>query len=522
MPVLQAHHIHHQFENGDVLFQQLSCSMTKRRVGLVGRNGVGKSVFASILSGELIPSSGTVTLPTSFGVYRQQPSQLLAGELTIAQFLAKDDVLQGLKQIELGDCSAHWFDLIGDEWDLPARLSAQLSAMGLPPTPDFPCAQLSGGQLAKLQLWQLLDSDVELLILDEPSNHLDRYGKHWLIESMQAFKGAILLISHDRELLREMQEVWELSKLGLQVFGGNYDIYAEQKDIELQSVGRQLASIEKQKKQLVEQAQRNREKAEQRAAQGNKLRKEGSQPSILLDAKKDKASARASNRNKNEQLRQAHLLETQQALSARKEQIKSQKLYLADNQSRARKVVSIVQGRLAFGSAQPITQQIFSADKVHLIGQNGAGKSTFLKTLLGEERLQTGALQLNTPLYYLDQHFGAVRPELSMLDNLTQHCDGIAESDARTLLAGVGFRRDNVFRLGGMLSGGEKMKLAMLIVSHQSMQPLLLLDEPDNHLDLDSKIMLAQALKDYRSGFILVSHDEEFAQQSGVTRCINL
>ncbi|WP_434339375.1 ATP-binding cassette domain-containing protein [Motilimonas cestriensis] len=522
MPVLQAHHISHQFENGDVLFQQLSCSMTKRRVGLVGRNGVGKSVFASILSGELTPSSGTVTLPTSFAVYRQQPSQLLAGELTIAQFLAKDDVLQGLKQIELGDCSAHWFDLIGDEWDLPARLSAQLSVMGLPPTPDFPCAQLSGGQLAKLQLWQLLDSDVELLILDEPSNHLDRHGKHWLIESMQAFKGAILLISHDRELLRQMEEVWELSKLGLQVFGGNYDIYAEQKDIELQAVGRQLASIEKQKKQLVEQAQRNREKAEQRAAQGNKLRKEGSQPSILLDAKKDKASARASNRNKSEQLRQAHLLEKQQTLSARKEQMKSQKLYLADNQSRARKVVSIVQGRLAFGSEQPITEQIFSADKVHLIGQNGAGKSTFLKTLLGEVPLQTGALQLNTPLYYLDQHVGAVRPELSMLDNLMQHCEGIAESDARTLLAGVGFRRDSVFRLGGMLSGGEKMKLAMLIVSHQSMQPLLLLDEPDNHLDLDSKIMLAQALKNYRSGFILVSHDEEFAQQSGVTRCINL
>ena len=96
------------------------------------------------------------------------------------------------------------------------------------------------------------------------------------------------------------------------------------------------------------------------------------------------------------------------------------------------------------------------------------------------------------------------------------------ESDARTLLAGIGFRRDSVFKMGSMLSGGEKMKLAMLIVSHQRTQPLLLLDEPDNHLDLDSKIMLAQALNGYRGGFILVSHDQEFANGSGITRQIGL
>ena len=93
------------------------------------------------------------------------------------------------------------------------------------------------------------------------------------------------------------------------------------------------------------------------------------------------------------------------------------------------------------------------------------------------------------------------------------------ESDARTLLAGIGFRRDSVFRLGNVLSGGEKMQLAMLIVSHQPTQPLLLLEEPDNHLDLDSKIMLAQALNAYRGGFILISHDQDFAAESGVSRC---
>ncbi|SJN59608.1 ATP-binding cassette domain-containing protein [Vibrio gazogenes] len=289
-----------------------------------------------------------------------------------------------------------------------------------------------------------------------------------------------------------------------------------------QAVERQLVSVDKQKKKLAAQAQRNREKAAQRAAKGDKLRKAGGQPKILLDYKKDSATARTSNLHKNEQLRQAHLNEKEQALRARKEQVKRQKLYLSDNTSRLHQVVSLLEGVLSFGCRQPITLQIYANDKIHLTGKNGCGKSTLLKTLLGKFTLQQGKLHLNTSLYYLDQHFGAVQPELSMLNNLIQQCEGIKESDARTLLAGIGFRRDSVFRLGSMLSGGEKMKLAMLIVSHQPEQPMLLLDEPDNHLDLDSKIMLAQALRDYRGGFILVSHDDDFASESGIQRQVTL
>ncbi|ENM8677094.1 ABC-F family ATP-binding cassette domain-containing protein, partial [Vibrio parahaemolyticus] len=415
--------------------------------------------------------------------------------------------------------------------DIEQKLKQQLAAMGLPQDPDFSCARLSGGQLARLQLWQLFENETELLILDEPSNHLDTEAKQWLIESMTHFSGAILLISHDRELLRAMEEIWELSGLGLQVFGGNYDVYAEQKRTELQAVERQLAQVDKQKKRLAEQAQKkrlaeqaqkNREKADQRAAQGNKLRKDGSQPKILLDGKKDSATASASNRNKNEQLRQVHLQAKERALQSRHEQLKAQKLYLADNPNRSRKVLSIQEGILPFGDSTPITLQIFANDKVHLKGKNGCGKSTLLKTLLGELSFLRGELQVNTPLYYLDQHFGAVNPNLSLLENVMETCQEMTESEARTLLAGIGFRRDAVFRLGCVLSGGEKMKLAMLIVSHQHSQPLLLLDEPDNHLDLESKIMLSQALNTYKGGFVLISHDQDFASESGVLRQIEL
>ncbi|MGF1910774.1 ATP-binding cassette domain-containing protein [Vibrio kasasachensis] len=522
MPFLQSFNISHQFGNGELLFQSISCSMNQSRVGLVGRNGVGKSILGSMLFGEIIPISGTVTPPSSFAIYRQQPSELLSGELSIAEFLGKHTVLAALKRIEAGDCADEWFEIVGEQWDLEVRLMQQLHAMSLPQEPNFPCSQLSGGQLARLQLWQLFESEVDVLMLDEPSNHLDAVSKQWLIERIQLFDGAILLISHDRELLRECGEIWELSSLGIQVFGGNYDFYAEQKEVENQAVTRQLSSISRQQKQLEEQAQRNREKADQQASKGNRLRKQGSQPKILMDAKKDSATAQASRRNKNEQLRKVHLRQKEQALRLRLEQIKSQKIYLNSDHKGSSTVISMLNAVLPFGNNTPITLQVSANDKVHLTGTNGCGKSTLLKTLLGHFTLAKGEVQLNTPLHYLDQHFGSICHELTLLENLVGRCEGMEESDARTLLAGIGFRRDSVFRLGEALSGGEKMKLAMLIVSHQPTQPLLLLDEPDNHLDIESKIMLANALESYQGGYILISHDQDFAVESGVSRQIEI
>ncbi len=521
MPILQAHNISYQFENGEKLFDNLSCSMTQRRVGLVGRNGAGKSILASILSGEKTPSSGTVTQTKSVLAYRQQASDLLAMPLSLSQFLGKHDVLEALKRVEAGDCSQYYFDVIGDQWTLSKQLNQQLKALGLPQQADFPCAQLSGGQLARLQLWNMFESDAEMLFLDEPSNHLDVRAKEWLLGSMREFKGAIFLISHDRTLLREMEEIWEISELGLQVFGGNYDIYHQRKHAEIRAVERQLISVDKQRKHLRAQIQCNREKAEQRAAQGNRLRKEGSQAKMILDGAKNQAEVSASKRNKNQQHRQMKLDDKHQALMARKELLKEQKLYLEDGACRSGKVMlSILNGVLAYGYSNVFSLQVYANEKVHLAGPNGCGKSTLLKMLAGKKPLKRGECRVNAPLCMLDQHFGMIQSELSMLDNLLQQCCGITVSEARTLLAGIGFRRDSVFRLGRVLSGGEKMKLAMLIVSHQPEQPFLLLDEPDNHLDLESKIILAQALLKYRGGYILISHDHDFVTESGVQRTI--
>lgn len=522
MPYLQANNISHQFSNGDAIFENLSCVMTDSRVGLIGSNGSGKSLLASMLLKLTVPYEGTVSEPKSFVFYQQHTDQRFNDGETIAEFLGVSKILDALKKVESGNCDPHWFEVVGDNWNFEQHLKDDLLRLGLPPQPGFLCEQLSGGQRAKLLLWQAFDSECDLLVLDEPSNHLDYESKQWLMDAMQSFNGGILLISHDRELLRNMNEIWELSTLGLRTFGGNYDDYAAQNEAEQKAVERQLNNNLKQQKLLETQAQRNREKAEQRAAHGAKQRKSGSQPKILMDAKKGKATANMANRLKNESVRRTHLDDKTQQLEARYARSQSQSLYLGQSDVRSKKVMSVINGQLPFSEHEPITFQLYSDSKLYLEGKNGIGKSTLLNVLRGKQSLVDGELQVSAPVCYLDQHFGAINLAISMLDNLMQACPKLSMSEASTLLAGIGFRRESVNRSAQVLSGGEKMKLAMLMVSHQPNQPILLLDEPDNHLDIESKIILAKALAQYQGGYILVSHDQDFVHESGIEQSLRL
>ncbi len=197
MPAFQANNIYFEFENGDRLLNNISCTMNQRRVGLVGRNGVGKSLLVSILTGQEQPTRGNVTVNAPVAVYQQQPSELLNESTSIAQHLEVERVIDAIERIEQGECSQALFDQVADQWDLPAQLCKQLTSLGLPANLRHPCSSLSGGQLARLQLWKLFNQAEGLLMLDEPSNHLDEPGKQWLIERMQYFEGSILLVSHD-------------------------------------------------------------------------------------------------------------------------------------------------------------------------------------------------------------------------------------------------------------------------------------------------------------------------------------
>ncbi|WP_018693774.1 ATP-binding cassette domain-containing protein [Algicola sagamiensis] len=516
MPILQAVRVGYQFANGDQLLNGVSCTLTNPRVGLVGRNGAGKSIFASILAGSCLPTEGVVTANTSIAMYTQSSLGLRHQKRTIAQYLNVDHIIYALEQIESGSCDPKWFDVVGEQWEIQEKLNQKLSLHHLPQDLCLPCSSLSGGELAKLQLWHLFEQNAGLLILDEPSNHLDAQGKQWLNHQISQYQGYILLISHDRQLLRSMEQIWELSHLRLKQYGGNYDFYLEKISQESAAIERQFSCVQRQQKQLEMRAQKNKEKFEQRAALGNKTRKKGGQSKLLLNAMLDQATSSISNRLKNEAIQRKQLKQKLEQLEMQRERVKPQKIYIPNGDPTSRNLVNIVNGMLSYGSNQPINLQINSETKLHLHGKNGSGKSTLLKAICGEKGLMNGTLQVNTSVCYLDQHFGRLDHKLTVLEQVLADSYRILESDARTLLAGIGFRRESVHLPVGTLSGGEKMKLAMLIVSHHPAQPLLLLDEPDNHLDIHSKNLLADVLNQYRGAFVLVSHDDEFVHQTGV------
>ncbi|PSV47483.1 ATP-binding cassette domain-containing protein [Photobacterium indicum] len=523
MPALITHQLSFQFDTGEWLFQNLNFTLPNGITGLVGRNGVGKSVFLSLLLGKLSPTQGSVTCQGQVAYYSQLPSKLLDGNTRISDYLGVTNKLLALRSIELGGCKQEHFDVIGDDWDIEIRLQQVLKTLRIESELNTYCHTLSGGQLALLQLYKLFESNAEILLLDEPSNHLDSAGKRWLINRLQQFEGQILLVSHDRSLLKHVDAIYQLTGLGLTFFSGNYDVYQEQVTTQSAALDRKIVQLKAEQKKIERQTQANKEKAQQREAQGNRLRKSGSQPKILMDAMKDKAGRSQSAQVTNQQNQVDRNQDKLHSLGVHKEALKPQALYLQQAaQVKKRKLLDVQNCRLHYGTGRLFSFSLSQTDRCYLDGANGCGKSTLLKAIQQQHSSYFGVIKRYTSTVYLDQNFGLLKCDDSMLDSLMHHCRGLIESDARILLAGIGFRRDSVYRKVADLSGGEKMKLSMLMVSHVDDAPLLLLDEPDNHLDIDSKQMLATALKAFKGGFILVSHDKDFVRDVGVNMQVTI
>tara|TARA_A100000171_G_C2139933_1_gene154222 strand:+ start:1705 stop:2748 length:1044 start_codon:yes stop_codon:yes gene_type:complete len=342
------------------------------------------------------------------------------------------------------------------------------------------------------------------------------------LDEIRQFLGHILLVSHDRFLLREMEEIWELSQLGLTRYGGNYDVYEREKSLVVSAVERQLNELNQEKKRLKSQVQNSREKAEKRVAQGNRVRKAGGQSKLLLDYQKNSAEAALSARRKQDAAQAKQLATKKATLQSKQDALKTQTLALPERLSAKGRLLTVSRIRLPYGCGQEISVQLSGTDKLHVQGNNGCGKSSLLKVIAGALQPLSGEVRLGGSVSYLDQDFASLDGNTSVLDHLLDACPGMSETAARTRLAGAGLESDAVFKYVNQLSGGEKMKLAVLMVSYQPGERLLLLDEPDNHLDLDGKQVLADALKQYQGAFIMVSHDNDFVKACGVNKGITV
>jgi ATPase subunit of ABC transporter with duplicated ATPase domains len=419
---------------------------------------------------------------------------------------------------------------VEEDWDLEARITAVLDRLGLGRLSlERRLETLSGGETTRVLLAALWLRRPALLILDEPTNNLDRPSREVLYAALRDWPGGLLVISHDRELLRLMDRIVELSAAGARVYGGNFDAYAARRDAEEAAARRDLTEAAKSLRKVSREAQAGRENQERRRSRGKKSRDKVGQPTIALNFMRnlsDTTTARLGAKM------DGKLDDARAALDAARARVDDRpRLDIAltpVDLPAGKTVLELEDVSFEYGGRAPLfaglSLRLVGLERVALVGANGGGKTTLLRLIRGELRPATGRVTVGAErVGCLDQRAALLRPEWSVLDNFRAFNPGLSETACRLTLARFLFRTDAVHRRAAALSGGERLRAALACVLTGLAPPqLLLLDEPTNHLDLDSLANLEQALRLYTGALLVVSHDRAFLEAVGVTRYVEL
>jgi len=514
LPVLVSlQHLSFQFAHGETLLEDLNLSIDHTPTGIVGRNGCGKSMLAQLIAGVLRPSSGTLKAYASVA-YVPQALAIQAGT-TVADVTGTAPVLAALARMTQGQGQSDDLELIDERWGLAERLRTALDAAGLHGL-DFNAAadRLSGSQLARVAVIGALLAAPQLLVLDEPTNHLDSAGREWLLQALHDWRGGLVVVSHDRQLLDSLGRIIELSPLGARVYGGNYQAYRKQRDTEQHAAvsaweharlerSRERRRLQNDHDSLQRSAARSRKHAETaNVDRFTKARWKGAATQIVSTLR---SAHQACKNELDAQVRHAYERVAQQTPTL---------LALPDSAvPNGRQVVALVEARLPWVDQPAITFSLAGPVRVAVRGPNGCGKSTLLKLLAAQWQPVSGECSVPVPCAYIDQHLALLDDQRSIIEQLNLLDTPLAEADVRTRLALLQLDAVRVTRPTGHLSGGERLKAAMAVALwRQVPAQLLLLDEPTNHLDLESVLAFEQALKGFNGAIVAVSHDAAFLQ----------
>lgn len=474
------------------------------KTALVGINGAGKTTLIRILTGELSPEEGMVSISrgTTFGCLSQHP--VMNGHKTIMQELMDVKAYIGELEEQIRECEREMAHLSGEALDdmmqkytaLTSRFEAEngyaarSELMGILNGLGFRDDEyekytdtLSGGERTRVALGRLLLQKPDLLLLDEPTNHLDINALRWLESYLQSYKGAVLIVSHDRYFLdRVAGRVLELDGGILTSFPGNYSSYAEKKKALRQSQMRaymnQQAEIKHQQEVIDKLKSFNREKSVKRAESRQKM------------------------------------LDKIETLDKPTEIRDDMKLSFSPSRLSGKDVLDAESLSKAFGSQVLFSDLSFSlkrGEHVAVIGGNGTGKSTLLKILNGVEEADGGTFKTgaNVEIGYYDQEHQVLHMEKTLYDEISDEHPHMTATEIRNKLAAFLFTGDDVFKTVSNLSGGERGRLSLLKLM-LSEANVLILDEPTNHLDITSREILEDALSMYEGTVLAVSHDRYF------------
>lgn len=494
-----------EFEVGDKILDNITFQIDQgQKVGLLGKNGSGKTTLLKILTGSMDYDDGDVVIASGkrIGLISQIP--VYPGANTVEQVL--DTAFAPLKKMEQEmERLATEMEQNHEDTALLQRydsLTANFQRMGGYETttlknkvcnglsiPDSMRTQgfdqLSGGEKTRVNLARLLLEDTDILLLDEPTNHLDLKATLWLEEYLDKFAGTVLTVSHDRYFLdKVVGRVIEISRGKADFYAGNYTFYAVEKEQRLETQRRQY------------------EKEQAKVAQ--------------LEA-----TARVMHERGTERMhKQAFAMEKRMARIAQTDRPtareRGMKVKFDTREFKGDEVLSIKGLEKSFGGRTLFSQvnlEVTGGERIAILGDNGAGKSTFLKLLLKEEHSDQGRIRFGptVKMGYLPQHVHFEHPERSLVDTLIYDLNATPQN-ARNRLGSFQFSGDDVFKPVSALSGGEQSRLRLCMLMDEKIN-LLILDEPTNHLDILSREWIEEAVEEYEGNLLFVSHDRYFIER---------
>ena len=502
MIILQANKIERSFA-GELLFDNINLQVDERdRIALVGKNGAGKSTLLKILVGEEEPTSGEINKKKDvFLSYLAQDSRFESENTIYDEMLHVFDDLRctetQLRQMELemGEKSGEDLDKLMVDYDrlsenfrqaggftYEANIRAILNGFKFDESMwQMKIAELSGGQNTRLALAKMLLEKPNLLVLDEPTNHLDIETIAWLENYLVNYSGALIIVSHDRYFLDKVATVTlDLTKHSLDRYVGNYSRFVEQKE---QKLATEAKNYEKQQKEIA-----------------------ALEDFVNRNLVRASTTKRAQSRRKQ--------LEKMERLDKPEAGKKSANMTFQSEKTSGNVVLTVENAAIGYDGeilSEPINLDLRKMNAVAIVGPNGIGKSTFIKSIVDQIPFIKGekCFGANVEVGYYDQTQSKLTPSNTVLDELWNDFKLTPEVEIRNRLGAFLFSGDDVKKSVGMLSGGEKARLLLAKLSMEN-NNFLILDEPTNHLDIDSKEVLENALIDFDGTLLFVSHDRYF------------